>query len=64
MSKEQRDLKVVFTVHSPDNLPSKDGKQMYADDVEAEVNDVVTAAIEAWYRQRGRELVTFEPLVL
>lgn len=63
MSKEQRHVKVSFTVHSPDSLPLKDGQQMYADDVEAEVSDVVQRAITQWYQERGNELVTYDPLV-
>lgn len=63
MSKEQRDVKVLFTVHSPDNLPLKDGQQMYADDVEGELRDIVQAAVTEWYQQRGNQLVTYDPLV-
>ncbi|MFM9542311.1 hypothetical protein [Streptomyces turgidiscabies] len=63
MSKEQRDLKIAFTVHSPDNLPFKDGEQMYADDVEIEIRDVVERAVAEWYQQGGHQLVTYDPLV-
>ncbi|WP_329292865.1 hypothetical protein [Streptomyces pseudovenezuelae] len=63
MSKEQRHVTVAFTVHSPDNLPLRDGQQMYADDVEVEVRDAVQAAVTEWYQSRGNELVTYDPLV-
>jgi len=64
VSKELRDIKVAFTVHSPDNLPLKDGEQMYADDVEVGLRDAVQAAVTAWHAQRGHELVTHEPIVV
>ena len=63
MSKERRGFEVVVTVHSVDNLPLKDGEQMYADDVETEMRDVVTAALNEWYQRRGHELLTHAPLV-
>lgn len=63
MSKELRRLGIAVTVHSPDNLPQRDGEQMYADDVMGEMQDAVTAAIDAWYQQRGHELLACEPLV-
>ncbi|MFF7949413.1 hypothetical protein [Streptomyces griseorubiginosus] len=63
MSKERRGVEVSFTVHSPDNLPLKDGHQMHADDVEVEVRGVVQAAVTEWYQQRGNQLVTCDPLV-
>lgn len=63
MSKEQRHVTVAFTVQSPDNLPLRDGQQMYADDVEIELRDTVQAAVTEWYQTRGNELVTYDPLV-
>ncbi|WP_055526022.1 hypothetical protein [Streptomyces graminilatus] len=63
MSKELRDFTVAATVHSPDNLPHKDGEQMYADDVVEEMRDAVTAALDEWYQRRGHELLACEPLV-
>lgn len=63
MSKERRGVEVAFTVHSPDNLPLKDGEQMYADDVEIEVREAVERAVTEWYQQRGHQLLTHEPLV-
>ncbi|MFE1925810.1 hypothetical protein ACFW91_24965 [Streptomyces asoensis] len=64
MSKERRDVKVAFTVHSADNLPLKDGEQMYADDVEVEVREAVERAVTEWYQRRGHHLVTYEPMVV
>ncbi|MGW0821821.1 hypothetical protein [Streptomyces sp. NPDC002845] len=63
MSKEARHIEIACTVHSPDNLPLKDGEQMYADDVIGEMQDVVSAALTEWYQQRGHQLLTHEPLV-
>jgi hypothetical protein len=63
MSRELRQLTVSFTVNKPEHLPFKDGVQMYADDVYAEVSDVVSAALGAWYRTRGHDLLTGEPLL-
>ncbi|MFG2970802.1 hypothetical protein ACGFZS_46790 [Streptomyces sp. NPDC048288] len=63
MSKELRGVDVAFTVHSPDNLPVKDGEQMYADDVVLEVREAVEAAVGEWYARRGRELLASEPLI-
>jgi hypothetical protein len=54
---------VGFTANSTDNLPVKDGEQMYADDVAEELSDVVQAAVTAWYQQRGHELLACEPNV-
>ncbi|MEU5077090.1 hypothetical protein AB0G76_36910 [Streptomyces asoensis] len=64
MSKERRDVTVAFTVHSVDNLPLKDGEQMYADDVEVEVREAVERAVAEWYQRRGHHLVTYEPMVV
>lgn len=63
MSKELHDFEIVAIVHSVDNLPLKDGEQMYADDVVQEMREVVIAALDEWYQQRGHELLTHEPLV-
>lgn len=63
MSKELRHIEIACTVHSPDNLPEKDGEQMYADDVIEEMRDAVQAAMNVWYRERGHELLTHEPFV-
>lgn len=63
MSKELRGFDVSAIVHSPDNLPLKDGQQMYADDVVEEMREAVTSALDEWYRRRGHELLTHEPLV-
>ncbi|MFF9215616.1 hypothetical protein [Streptomyces viridosporus] len=63
MSKERRHVEIACTVHSPDNLPAKDGEQMYADDVVQEMREVVSAALDEWYKRRGHELLTYEPLV-
>jgi len=64
MSKERRGIEIAFTTHSVDNLPVKDGEQMYADDVEVELRDAVTAVVTEWYQRRGHQLVTHEPLVV
>lgn len=64
MSKELRRIEIACTVHSPDNLPTKDGEQMYADDVVEEMRETVEAAITDWYQRRGRELLATEPMVI
>ncbi len=56
-------ISVGLTALDPDHLPEKDGEQMYSDDVAAEVSDVVSAALSAWYAQRGRWLLAGEPTV-
>jgi hypothetical protein len=63
MARELRQLTVSFTVNKPEHLPLKDGQQMYADDVYTEVSDVVSAALDAWCRVRGHDLLTGEPLL-
>lgn len=63
MSKTSTGFNVSLLVHSVDNLPEKDGEQMYADDVTAEAREVVEAAITRWYEERGKELLACEPLV-
>lgn len=64
MSKELRHIKIACTVHSSDNLPEKNGEQMYADDVIEEMQDVIGVALDTWYQQRGRELLATEPMVI
>lgn len=64
MSKELRRIEIACTVHPSDHLPEKDGEQMYADDVVSEMRDVIQATLDAWYQQRGHELLTYEPLVI
>ena len=61
MSRELRRVTVSFTVDKPEHLPLKDGEQMYADDVAEELRDAVTAAVDAWYQQRGHELLACDP---
>lgn len=61
MSKTLTGFKVSFTVRSSEHLPEKNGEQMYADDVADEVRDIVRAAVNEWYEQRGRELLACEP---
>ncbi len=63
MSKELRGVDIAFTVHSVEHLPEKNGEQMYADDVVAEVQAVVEAAVGEWYARRGQELLASEPLI-
>jgi hypothetical protein len=63
MSKTHMTFNVGFTVHSVDNLPEKNSEQMYADDVAAELSDVVQAAVNAWYAERGHQLLACEPIV-
>lgn len=63
MSRELRHLQVAFTVNKPEHLPEKNGEQMYADDVYIELREVVTAAVDAWYLNRGHELLACEPLL-
>lgn len=64
MSKELRRIEIACTVHSPDHLPVKDGEQMYADDVVEEMRDAIEAALNAWYGQRGNQLLATEPMVI
>jgi hypothetical protein len=63
MSKTYMSFSVGFTAYPPDNLPEKDGEQMYADDVAEELSDIVQAAVTAWYEQRGHQLLACEPNV-
>ncbi|MBX9392260.1 hypothetical protein K4749_01265 [Streptomyces sp. TRM72054] len=63
MSKTYMSFSVGFTANSPDNLPERDGEQMYADDVAEEMRDEVNAALTAWYQQRGHQLLACEPTV-
>lgn len=63
MSKELHRIGIAFTVHCYEHLPEKDGEQMYADDVCAELSDVIEAAVMDWYRNRGKELLACEPIV-
>ena len=63
MSKELRHIQIALTVHSYEHLPFKDGEQMYADDVVAELEDVVAAAVSAWYIKRGKDLLACEPIL-
>lgn len=63
MSKEMRNIGIGFTVHSSEHLPEKDGEQMYADDVATEMIDVINAALDTWYAQRGKDLLACEPIV-
>jgi len=63
VSKTYMSFSVGFTANSPDHLPVKDGEPMYADDVAEEISDIVQAALTAWYRQRGHQLLACEPNV-
>jgi hypothetical protein len=63
MSREWRHVEISFTVNDPERLPSKGGEPMYADDVAEELRDVVQAAVDAWYRARGHELLSSKPLI-
>lgn len=63
MSKEFRRIEIACTVHSSEHLPAKDGEQMYADDVVEEMRDAVQAAVDAWYQERGHEMLACEPIV-
>lgn len=63
MSKERRHVEVAFTILDCEDLPTRDGETMYADDVEIEVRDVVEAALASWYQQRGHQLLASPPLV-
>ncbi|MHB9857634.1 hypothetical protein [Streptomyces sp. YIM S03343] len=64
MSKELRRIEIACTVHSSDRLPTKDGEQMYADDVVEEMRELLGAALDDWYRRRGHELLAVEPMVI
>lgn len=63
MSGEYRHIEIMLSVPGPDHLPLKDGEQMYADDVVSELRDVVSAAVDAWYEERGKELLRCEPIL-
>jgi hypothetical protein len=63
MSKTHMSFSVGFTALDPEDLPEKNGEQMYADDVAAELSDAVQAAVTAWYEQRGQQLLACEPIV-
>lgn len=63
MSRERRRVEVSFIVNDPDRLPPKGGERMYADDIAEELRGVVQAAVDAWYRARGHELLSSEPLI-
>jgi hypothetical protein len=62
MSRERHSVEVNFVVNKPEHLPSKNGEQMYADDVAHELREVVGKAVDAWYRTRGKDLLDTEPL--
>lgn len=61
MSKELRSLQVSITTLDSDHLPKKDGKQMYSDDVVAELRTVLQQAVDSWYQSRGKDLLACEP---
>ena len=63
MSSELRRIEIACTVNDSDHLPKKHGRQLYADDVVAELRDVVSTAVTDWYERRGRELLACEPEV-
>jgi hypothetical protein len=64
VSRELRHVEITITVDKPERLPlGPDGEPMYADDVVAELHDIVQAAVTAWYEQRGHLLLACEPLV-
>lgn len=50
-------LRVTITSKDPDYLP--DG--MFHDQVLDEVVDVLRRALKAWYDERGKDLLVFEP---
>lgn len=62
MSRERRSVEVSFVVSKPEHLPSQNGEQMYADDVAQELREVIGTAVDAWYQNRGEELLEAEPL--
>jgi hypothetical protein len=64
MGRELRRIEIAFTVHDPDHLPTRDGEQLYADDVAEEIRAVVGNALAAWHAGRGLRLLAHEPLVL
>lgn len=62
MARELHHVSVAFTVDKPERLPLlPDGEQMYADDVVAEVSDVIAKAVDAWYQARGKDMLCCEP---
>lgn len=64
MSRELRHIEISFTVDKPEHLPTRDGEQMYADDVSAELREVLQAALDGWYETRGRDLLACGPNLL
>lgn len=62
MSKEFRQFTMGYTVLDYENLPEKDGEQMYADDVSEELGDVIWVAVREWYARRGKDLLACEPM--
>jgi hypothetical protein len=64
MSKTHMSVRVAFTVNDPEHLPEKNGEQMYSDDVADEIIAVITAAMEKWYVERGKDLLACEPIIV
>lgn len=61
MSRTFQQFTMGYTVRDCEDLPEKDGEQMYADDVAEELGDVIWAAVREWYEVRGRVLLACEP---
>lgn len=59
MSKTHCNLKISFTVLDSDHLPD----DMDYIEVTLELQGVLDAAVAAWYAERGKDLVSFEPMV-
>lgn len=52
-------LEIGLSIDRSENLPA----DMDADDVTAEVCDVVRKALDAWYVERGHQLLRTEPIL-
>lgn len=61
MSKEYRTLTIGFTVKDCEDLPERDGEQMYADDVAEELATFIETGLRFWYATKGKDLLVTEP---
>lgn len=61
MSKELRSIQLGFVVKDCEELPMKNGEQMYAGDVMDEIQEVMHFALADWYERRGHELLAYQP---
>lgn len=65
MGGEYRRVEVSLSIPDADGLPRlPSGEHMYPDDVVEEIHAIVQAAVDAWYRDRGKTLLRTEPYIL